>query len=330
MKYLLVLVLFAAGAVVLAQPPGDASTGAERRADTQAVTEDETAAGDSDAAEPAEKKKETKEAGQGGEGEESTFAEEADEGVTEPELPPWRAVLDDMLGTGAMGLLIEGGIFMWPILILGIVATGVIIERCRSLMMLSTDFSALRSEVADLLRSDRVEEALHLCDTQQGPVPAVLAAGVRQFLVLRQLNYDPGRIEDNVVKAMEDYSVHVVAALERHLPILATVSAVAPMLGFLGTVQGMIIAFDDIIRLMGETNIVVAAAAGIKTALLTTCFGLIVGIPAYLAYNYFTSVINRYVLDVEESASELMETVTLQMTLAEREAERVTAAPEVP
>ena len=61
----------------------------------------------------------------------------------------------------------------------------------------------------------------------------------------------------------------------------------------------MIIAFRDIVAQMGETNVVEAAAGGIQTALLTTCFGLIVGIPAFIAYNYFTSVINRYVLDVD-------------------------------
>ena len=223
MKHLFVFVLFAAGAVALAQPPEDPPTAADAPADELATTEDEGAAADAEAAEPTDEKKDTEETEQGGEGEEAPGAEEADEEATGPEKPPWRAVLDDIFSSGAMGLLIEGGIFMWPILILGILATGVIIERCRSLMMLSTDFSALRRQVAELLQSDRAEEALRLCDTQQGPVPAVLGAGVRQFLVLRQLNYDPGRIEDSVVKAMEDYSVHVVAALERHLPILATV-----------------------------------------------------------------------------------------------------------
>ena len=83
------------------------------------------------------------------------------------------------------------------------------------------------------------------------------------------------------------------------------------MLGFLGTVQGMIVAFKDIVMKMGEVNIVEAAASGIMVSLMTTCFGLIVGIPAYIAYNYFTSVINRFVLDVEESATELVEAVTL-------------------
>jgi biopolymer transport protein ExbB len=160
-----------------------------------------------------------------------------------------------------------------------------------------------------------VEEALRRCDAQQGPVPAVLATGLRQYLVLRRLNYDPGQISQQVVKAMDDYSVHITAALERHLPLLATVASAAPMLGFLGTVQGMVLSFEEIVRTMGEKNIVEAAASGIKVALLTTVLGLIVGLISYVSYNYFTSVINRHVLEVEETATELIDTVTLQMSL---------------
>ena len=116
---------------------------------------------------------------------------------------------------------------------------------------------------------------------------------------------------------MENYSVHIVAALERHLPILATVSSVAPMIGFLGTVQGMIVSFANIVATMGEVNIVEAAASGIQVALLTTCFGLIVGIPAFLGFNYFSGIINNFVLEVETTSTELIELITLQLTLAE-------------
>ncbi|MAG93667.1 MAG: hypothetical protein CMJ48_07950 [Planctomycetaceae bacterium] len=207
---------------------------------------------------------------------------------------------------------------MWPILLMGIVASGVIIERHRSLKMLRTDTGALRTQVGVLLEQDKVEEALALCDSEQGPVPAILSAGLRKFLVLRRLNYDTAKIEEQVVKAMDDYGVHVVAALERHLPVLATVSSAAPMLGFLGTVAGMITSFEDIRNLVGETDIVTAAAGGISQALLTTCFGLIVGIPVFMAFNYYSSVINRFVLDVEESATELIETVTLHMALQQQ------------
>ena len=227
------------------------------------------------------------------------------------------STLDEITQSGAIGLLRKGGLFMYPILLMGIVAAGVIIERYRSLKMLSTDSGELRSRVQELLNADNVEEALHLCHGEQGPVPAILSSGLRKFLVLRRLNYDAGRIEEQVVKSMDDYSVHVVAALERHLPVLATVSSVAPMLGFLGTVSGMIKSFQDIVAQMGETNIVEAAAHGISQALLTTCFGLIIGIPAFVAFNYFTSVINRFVLEVEESATELIEAVTLQLALGE-------------
>ncbi|MDA0832652.1 MAG: MotA/TolQ/ExbB proton channel family protein [Planctomycetota bacterium] len=225
----------------------------------------------------------------------------------------------EMLHSGAMGLMLKGGLFMWPILLMGIAAFGVMIERYRSLKMLATDTQALRSQVRSFLEQDQVEEALELCENQPGPVPAILSAGLRKYVVLRRLGYDAARIEEQVVKAMDDYGIHVVAALEKHLPSLATVASVAPMLGFLGTVSGMVNSFDTIVAQMGETNIVEAAAGGISEALLTTAFGLIVGIPAYVTFNYFTSVINRFVLEVEESATELIETVTLQMALRQRE-----------
>jgi biopolymer transport protein ExbB len=228
------------------------------------------------------------------------------------------AKLKEIAQSGALGLLLKGGWFMLPILVMGILAAGVIIERYRSLKMLTSDPGSVRGDVLKYLREDRVEDALKLCEDEQGPVPAILSAGLRKFLVLRRLGYDPAKIEEQVVKAIDDYGVHVVAALEKHLPVLATVSSVAPMLGFLGTVAGMITSFEDIVAQMGETNIVESAAEGISVALLTTAFGLIIGIPAFMAFNYFSSVINRFVLDVEESAQELMEAVTLQMALERR------------
>ncbi len=226
---------------------------------------------------------------------------------------------DKSMHSGAMGLMLRGGIFMWPILVLGVLAAGVITERYRSLKMLTTDTAGLRQQVHDLLHNDQCEEALQKCDNEQGPVAAILSTGLRKYLVLRRLNYDAGKIEEQVIKAMDDYSVHIVGALEKHLSILATVSSVAPMLGFLGTVSGMVSSFDEIVATLGEKNIVEAAAAGIAEALLTTALGLIVGIPAFMAYNYFTGVINEFVLSVEETATELIETVTLQLAIEQRE-----------
>lgn len=224
-------------------------------------------------------------------------------------------IFPDVWNSGALGLLVKGGLFMWPILFLGIAATAVCIERYRSLKMLDTSAEDLRQQVIDLLANNQIEEAMQLCDRSRGPVAAVLANGLRKYIVLQRLDHDPARTEEQVVKSMENYGIHIVAALERHLPILATVSSSAPMLGFLGTVQGMVIAFGNIVSQSGKANIVELAASGIERALLTTCFGLIVGIPAFIAFNYFTSIINNLVLEVETSASELIEAVTLQMSL---------------
>jgi len=227
--------------------------------------------------------------------------------------------LYDFFHSGALGKLLEGGLFMIPILALLILGLAVIIERYRSLKLLDTDPSALREEVINLLSEDKIEEALEHCDSSQGPVPAVLSKGLRKYLVLRRLNYDQAQMEEQVIKSMENSGVHIVAALERHLPILATIASVAPMLGFLGTVEGMIVAFGDIEANVGQQNIVQAAASGIRVALLTTAFGLIVGIPAYIAFNYFTGLINNFVLQVESSAAELIEVVTLRMTLSKED-----------
>ena len=242
---------------------------------------------------------------------EDTTGEATGELVSEP------SAIADFLDSGAIGFLIDGGFFMWPMLIMAIMALAVIIERWRSLKMIDTDNESLRRAVLDDLTNDRIEDALARCDKERGPVAAVLANGLRKYLVLSRLNYDPARLEEQVVKSMESYVVHIVAAWERHLPILAIVSSVAPMLGFLGTVQGMIVAFHNIVEMdkSGGGNIFQAAAAGIEVALLTTCFGLIVGFPAFMAFIYFSSVINGFVLEVEESAAELMEAVTLQLTL---------------
>lgn len=226
--------------------------------------------------------------------------------------PTW---WDGVSDSGAIKMLMEGGGFMWPLLILAIVGLAVVIERFRSLKMLDSDDDSLRQKVIDLLSDDKPEEALEICENSRGPVAAVLANGLRKYLVLKKLGHDQGQIEEQVVKSMESYGVHIVSALERHLPILATISSVAPMLGFLGTVAGMITAFDDIVLKMGEVNIVEAAAAGISVALYTTAFGLIVGIPAYLFFNYFSSVINSFVLQVESTAAELIEVVTVRLTL---------------
>jgi biopolymer transport protein ExbB len=219
----------------------------------------------------------------------------------------------DLLHSGALGYMIDGGVFMWPILILAILGIGVVIERFRSLRMIATDGNALRTQVLQMLEEDRVEDAITLCAQSRGPVPAILAVGLHRYEILRRLNYDPARIEEQVIKAMDDYSVHITAALEKNLPILATIANVAPMIGSVGTVVGMVVLFQDVVDKFGTVNIILAAAAGIKLKLIVTVWGLIVGIPAYVFYNYFSTVVNRYILEAEETASQLIEALTLRL-----------------
>ncbi len=233
-----------------------------------------------------------------------------------PEPTVWDQVAE-VMDSGALHYMNKGGPLMWVLLGIGVFAIGVMIERYRSLRLLQTDDTQLRADVLRLLNEGRTEEALHRCDQEEGPVAAILACGIRRFLVLQRLNYDPGKIEEAVVKSMDDYGVHITASLEKNLPILATVSSVAPMLGFLGTVWGMVVAFADIVARYGQEPIVLAAANGIQVSLLTTIMGLLAGIPALVAFNYFTGVINRFVLQVEESATALIEAVTLHMALSQ-------------
>ncbi len=227
--------------------------------------------------------------------------------------------------SGAMRYMIDGGYFMWPILFMAILGAGVVIERFRSLRMIATDGQSLRAQVLQMLHEDRLEEAIALCAETRGPTSAILAVGLHRYEVLRKLNYDPTRIEEQVVKAMDDYSVHITAALERHLPVLSTIANVAPMCGSIGTVWGMIVLFDDIAKMTGG-SIILASAAGIKLKLIVTVWGLLVGVPAYIFFNYFTSVVARFILEAEETASQLIEALTLALA-ARRMKPRRSAGP---
>lgn len=220
--------------------------------------------------------------------------------------------------SGALGYMFSGGMFMWPILFMAILGVAVVIERFCSLRMIGVDSRALRAEVLELVRDDRVEEAIALCGRSRGPVPAVLAVGLRRYEMLRRLNADPARIEEQVEKAMDDYAPHVTAALDRNLSILATVATVAPMVGSLGTVVGMVTMFEGIVTQYGVTDIVLAAAKGIKVKLIVTVWGLMVGIPAYVFYTYFSSVVNAYILEAEETASQLTEAITIRLATPAR------------
>ena len=190
---------------------------------------------------------------------------------------------------------VDGGAFMWPILILLIFGLMFALERFYSLMMSSINSKKFFAEVKDTLDSGGVNDALDLCNKTRGPVAEVFHAGLSRS----------HRGLDEVEKAIQNAGTVEMSFLEKNMIWLNLVVTVAPMLGFTGTVAGMISAFDSIEAANNISPAVVAG--GISQALLTTAFGLIVAIIIQLLQNFFVSRIDRLVLDMEENSMQLVD-----------------------
>jgi len=192
----------------------------------------------------------------------------------------------------------KGGPIMWPILLCSVIAFAIVIERLIRLRREQIDTKSFMEQIAKSLKRNRVMEALELCDRTPGPIANILKAGI--------LKHDRPRQE--IKESIEDASIHEVPRLERNLPVLATVAHVSPLLGLLGTVTGMVAAFQVIQSKATSVNPVNPGdlAGGIWQALLTTVFGLCVAIPTFVAYNYLVSRVDGFVLDMERSATDLL------------------------
>jgi biopolymer transport protein ExbB len=191
----------------------------------------------------------------------------------------------------------EGGAFMWPILILLIIGIMISIERFISLTRASVNTRKFLAKVKEALASGGIEEALDVCSSTRGPVASIFHAGL-----LRSK-----RGVEHVEKAITNAGSIEMAFLERGMIWLATVISIAPMLGFTGTVVGMIAAFDAIKAANDISPSIVAG--GISQALLTTCFGLIVAMIIQVFHNYFVSRIDALIIDMEESSTELVDSL---------------------
>ncbi len=192
----------------------------------------------------------------------------------------------------------KGGPIMWPILLCSVVAFTIVIERLIRLRQEEIDTKSFMEQISKSIKRNKIMEAIDLCDKTGGPIANILKAGI--------LKHDRPRNE--VREAIEDASIHEVPRLERNLPVLATVAHVAPLLGLLGTVTGLVSAFQVIENKASGVNPVNPGdlAGGIWEALLTTVFGLCVAIPTYVAYNYMVSRVDGFVLDMERSATDLL------------------------
>jgi len=190
-----------------------------------------------------------------------------------------------------------GGIFMWPILVALVIGLMISLERFITLTRAGVNTRKFLTAVKDALKSDGVDDALDVCASTRGPVASIFHAGL--------MRTDRG--VEHVEKAITNAGSIEMAFLERGMIWLATVISVAPMLGFTGTVVGMIAAFDAIKAANDISPSIVAG--GISQALLTTAFGLIVAMIIQVVHNYFVSKIDKLIIDMEESSTELVDTL---------------------
>ncbi|MBK9291624.1 MAG: MotA/TolQ/ExbB proton channel family protein [Bacteroidetes bacterium] len=185
---------------------------------------------------------------------------------------------------------IEGGPeFMGIVLLTLIFGLAIAIERIIYLTLSSTNTKKLLSQVSDALENGGVEKAKEICRNTRGPVASIFYQGL--------LRYDQG--VEEVEKSIVSYGSVITGRLESGVSWISLFIALAPMLGFMGTVIGMIQAFDDIAA-AGDISPQIVAT-GIKVALLTTVFGLIVAIILQIFYNYIISKIDNLVNDMEDS-----------------------------
>lgn len=196
-------------------------------------------------------------------------------------------------------VIFRGGVVMWFILAVSIVALAITIERFFTLRRATIDTREFMDSMRTILRQNRVQEAIAVCDETDAPVSRILKAGL--------LKHD--RRKEDIREAMEDAGNLEIPRLERYMSALATCAQIAPLLGLLGTVAGMIKAFAQIHNKQGQVN-PSDLAEGISNALVTTVGGLTVAIPALVMFNYFQTRVNNLILEMEISSSELIELLT--------------------
>ncbi|HEX9829212.1 MAG TPA: MotA/TolQ/ExbB proton channel family protein [Bacteroidota bacterium] len=192
----------------------------------------------------------------------------------------------------------KGGILMYPILLCSLIAVVIVIERFLVLRKAQIDAGQFMMRLRSVLQKGDIMAGINFCAKTNAPIANLMRRGLTK--------YPEGH--ERVSEAIENAGKEEVYHLEKGLGILASIAGVAPLLGFLGTVTGMIGAFQTIQQLSGVVN-PSDLAGGIWEALVTTAFGLIIGIPAYAFYNYFVSRVQRSVFEMESVSEEFLDLV---------------------
>lgn len=194
-------------------------------------------------------------------------------------------------------LFADGGLMMYALVLCSLVGLGVSIAKAWTLWLAHRETDRILAEVKELTEAGRINEAIRAAADTPGPAAAILLAGLRRI--------QKGRVrEGELEQAVSTTGTIELGFLERGLVILATVANVAPLMGFLGTVAGMIMAFASI-EAAGDVDPTLVAA-GIKVALLTTATGLLIAIPVNVAYNFFVTRIDKLIVDMEQGTQQLL------------------------
>ncbi len=201
------------------------------------------------------------------------------------------------LRTAMIDWFIRGGIFMWPLLACSVIGVALILERWYTLSRARINTRRFIDRLLASLRDHGVDGAIEVCTRTPGPIAAVLHSGL--------MRADKG--PDAVTKAIESAGVIEMAYLQRSLIWLGSITVIAPLIGFLGTVSGMINAFDAIAAADQVSARVVAS--GISEALITTMTGLCIAIPVQTAYNWFITKIDKFITEMEASSVEVVDTL---------------------
>ncbi|MGQ9615795.1 MAG: MotA/TolQ/ExbB proton channel family protein [Spirochaetota bacterium] len=189
----------------------------------------------------------------------------------------------------------KGGIILWIITFLSVIAAVVIIERFLYFRKIRIDEERMINRLRGVLQKGHYDEALSICENHPAPITNLMKVGIEHRMYSRE----------TIREAIMDAASLEVPQMEKHLPLLGTISYVAPLLGLLGTVTGNIRAFGVIGKLgaIGDPGLL---ARGIAEALLTTAAGLIVAIPTVIFYNHLVSKVNHSIIRLENRVNELV------------------------
>lgn len=216
--------------------------------------------------------------------------------LQETEADTLAQMLEDDTSMSFLEILTQGGFLMIPLFILSVLAIYVIAERWRTLENSRMDIAAMLNNIESLLKSGSQQRAIQYCEEFDKPLARILKSGIRRL----------GRPIRDIEESIRNAGKKEIFLLEKRMNWLATIAGVAPLIGFTGTVTGMIRAFMDIQALQGNVNPSVLAG-GIWEALITTATGLIVGIIAYGFYNFLLGKINRMIFELENASADFID-----------------------